>query len=84
MSADVLGTDLGDSADCCVLAERTVLALVSEKNSNEVRQSITFFQNTTEVSQRKSIVISLHIELCVVRFVASTLGYRIMCCSLWL
>ena len=41
MSADVLGTDLGDSADCCVLAEGTILALVSAKNSNEVRQTIT-------------------------------------------
>ena len=33
MSADVLGTDSGDSADCCVLAEGTVLALVSAKKT---------------------------------------------------
>jgi len=33
MSADVLGTDSGDSADCCVVGEGTVLALVSGKTA---------------------------------------------------
>jgi len=55
MSADVLGTDLGDSADCCVLAERTVLALVSERNSNEVRQSITFFRIQQKLVNEKAL-----------------------------
>jgi len=47
MPADVLGTDSGAPVDCCVVGEGTVLALVSEKNSNEAKQ----FRNFSEYNR---------------------------------